>query len=146
MEQHLFKAGVFALIFDDQGHILLCHRRDNDIWNFPGGRIEAGEAPWEAVVRETKEEVCLDIEVDYLLGVYYKPDANEISFAFICNVLSGKECLTDEADQIEYFNVQKLPKNISPKQVERIKDAVNKKDSKTLFKIQRGPKTIFPTS
>ncbi len=39
----IFRIGVFALIFDDQGRVLLGHRRDIDWWNLPGGGMEAGE-------------------------------------------------------------------------------------------------------
>jgi 8-oxo-dGTP pyrophosphatase MutT (NUDIX family) len=50
-----FSIGAFAILFDDQGRVLLCHRRDRDMWNLPGGGVESGELPTEAVVRETKE-------------------------------------------------------------------------------------------
>jgi len=49
--------GAFALIFNEHQDILLCHRRDLDLWNLPGGGMEAGETPWQAVVREVEEEV-----------------------------------------------------------------------------------------
>ncbi|HKF36666.1 MAG TPA: NUDIX domain-containing protein, partial [Ktedonobacteraceae bacterium] len=39
----IFRIGVFALIFDDEGRILLGHRRDVDWWNLPGGGMEVGE-------------------------------------------------------------------------------------------------------
>ena len=43
--------GVFAIILDDGGRVLLCHRRDQDLWNLPGGGLESGETPWEALGR-----------------------------------------------------------------------------------------------
>lgn len=49
--------------------------------------------------------------------------------------------LTDEADKIEYFEVGQIPKNTSPKQVERIKDYFADK-SKTHYRIQTGPSSI----
>lgn len=52
----MFKIGAFAIILDEQGRVLLCHRRDIDAWNLPGGGLLSGEAPWQGVVRETKEE------------------------------------------------------------------------------------------
>ena len=52
----MFTIGVFAIIFDDKNRILFCHRRDHDLWNLPGGRLEKGEAPWKGVIREVKEE------------------------------------------------------------------------------------------
>jgi len=50
-----FTIGVFAVIFNKKKEILLCHRRDYDLWNLPGGGVEKGESPWQAVARETKE-------------------------------------------------------------------------------------------
>ena len=67
-----FTIAAFGLIFDQQNRILLCHRRDYNLWNLPGGTMEAGEAPWETVVRELKEETGLDVEIVRLTGVYNK--------------------------------------------------------------------------
>jgi 8-oxo-dGTP pyrophosphatase MutT (NUDIX family) len=53
----MFRLGAFAVILDEAGDVLLCHRRDLDVWNLPGGRVEQGESPWQAAVRETREEV-----------------------------------------------------------------------------------------
>ena len=44
-----FRIGAFAIIFDGRDEALLCLREDRDLWNLPGGRVELGEAPWEAV-------------------------------------------------------------------------------------------------
>jgi 8-oxo-dGTP diphosphatase len=46
--------GAFAIIVDTESRILLCHRMDLDMWNPPGGRVEVGESPSDAVVREPK--------------------------------------------------------------------------------------------
>jgi 8-oxo-dGTP pyrophosphatase MutT (NUDIX family) len=51
----MFTIGVFGMITDNEGRVLFCHRRDYDLWNLPGGGVEAGERPWEALVREIKE-------------------------------------------------------------------------------------------
>src|SRR5262245_58989496 len=70
--------GAVAVILDAEGRVLLCHRRDCDLWNLPGGGMEAGETPWQAVVREVKEEVGLDVVVTRLAGVYSKPDRADL--------------------------------------------------------------------
>ena len=81
-----------------------------------------GEAPWDGVKREVKEETGLDVEVTKLAGVYSKPGKNDMVFSFECKITSGQITLNDDADQIEYFEVGKLPTNTVPKQVGRIKD------------------------
>lgn len=136
-----FSIGIFGIIFDDQKRVLLCHRRDYDLWNLPGGGLEDGEAPWEGVKREILEETGLIVEVVRLVGVYSKTDKNEISFAFECRIISGQITLNDEADKIEYFSVDNLPENMSQKQVERIRDAVADLD-KLSMKIQTGKGSI----
>lgn len=60
----MFAIGVSAVIFDARGRVLLCHRRDMDVWNLPGGVVESGELPTEAVVREAKEETGLEVSVE----------------------------------------------------------------------------------
>jgi len=66
--------GVGAVVVD-LGKVLLVQRGVEPSlgkWSFPGGAVELGEAVRDAVVRETKEETCLDIEViqDEPMDVY----------------------------------------------------------------------------
>jgi ADP-ribose pyrophosphatase YjhB (NUDIX family) len=136
-----FTVGVFGIILDDQERVLLCHRRDYDLWNLPGGSLESGEAPWDAIVREVKEETGLEVEASRLAGVYSKPDQDEIALSFVCRSLGGELTLNDEADKIEYFAVGSLPRNTVPKQVERIKDALAN-HAATIFKTQTGKPSI----
>jgi len=135
--QPKFKIGVFGIILDDQNRILLCHRTDRDLWNLPGGGMEKGETPWQGVVREVKEETGLEIKVEKMTGVYSKPDQDMIAFAFLCTITGGNMMLTNESDKIEYFKFIELPENLSPKQVERIKDALVQNE--ILMKTQKGP-------
>jgi 8-oxo-dGTP diphosphatase len=62
---------VAALIFDEQDRILITQRHEDShlggYWEFPGGRIEEGEYPKRALVREIKEEIDIDIVVHNLL-------------------------------------------------------------------------------
>jgi len=96
-----------------------------DVWNLPGGGVESGELPTEAVVRETKEETGLDVTIEKLVGVYGKTDKDEIVFAFACQVVGGELSITDEADECQYFDIRNIPPNTSPKQVERVYDAIS---------------------
>ncbi len=66
-----------ALIFDDHNRLIITRRPEGKhlagLWEFPGGRIEAGETPQRALVREIKEELNLEIEV----GALYYQDSFE---------------------------------------------------------------------
>jgi 8-oxo-dGTP diphosphatase len=134
----MFSIGAFAIIFDESGRVLLCHRRDMDLWNLPGGGMESGELPTEAAIRETREETGLEVVVERLIGVYGKKDKNEIVFAFLCQVIGGRLSITDEADECRYFVVDAIPENTSPKQVERIIDALQP-NAQPFFRVQTGP-------
>lgn len=59
---------VTAAVLNDEGHILLIHKVDNDLWALPGGGHDAGESITNTVVREVRKETGLDVEVERLVG------------------------------------------------------------------------------
>ena len=132
-----FTVGCFGMIFSEKGEILLCHRNDMDLWNLPGGMMESGETPEQCVLREIKEETCVDAKVSRLAGIYVKPDQDDIVFSFECRIVSGEPTTSDEAQEVRYFSVDALPSNTSPKQVVRILDALQNPDT-TLLLTQTG--------
>jgi mutator protein MutT len=72
------KIGV-AIIYDRQGQILIDRRLAKGLmgglWEFPGGKIEAGETPEECIEREILEELAIEIEV----GAHFLTIAHEYS-------------------------------------------------------------------
>jgi 8-oxo-dGTP diphosphatase len=122
----MWTLGAFAIIFDTQSRVLLSHRKDMDAWNLPGGGVEYGELPTEAVIREVMEETGLEVTIERLLGVYGKVDKpDELVFSFLCRVIGGQLVLTDESDDNRYFDIASIPSNTSPRQVERIHEAIS---------------------
>lgn len=73
----LFVAAI-ALV-DSRGRILLSQRpKDKDmagLWEFPGGKLENGETPEEALVREMKEELNLSLEAQNLMPLTFASHA-----------------------------------------------------------------------
>jgi ADP-ribose pyrophosphatase YjhB (NUDIX family) len=136
-----FTIGVFGIIRDEDDRVLLFLRNDYDLWNLPGGALEKGEAPWQGVVREVKEETGYDVQVVRLAGVYSKPDKDEVVFSFECKIISGEATLNEEAKEIKYFSFNEIPKNTSQKQVKRIKDLLENGDE-LIMKIQTGKSSI----
>ena len=118
-----FRIGVYALIFE-HGRILLAHRRDIDWWNLPGGGMEIGETVEEAVCREVREETGLEVVVEKLVGVYSKPQKQEIVLSFRCRKIGGVLRETEESSECRYFAPQSLPPNTLPKHRQRIEDAM----------------------
>lgn len=63
---------VVAAVILSRGTILLHRRKKGDAlegtWEFPGGKVEEGETPVEALTREIKEELGIEIRVEEKLG------------------------------------------------------------------------------
>lgn len=114
--------GAFAIITNENNEVLFAHRNDRDVWNLPGGGLEKGEDPWDTVVREVKEETGLDVEVVKLLGVYTKPDQDDIVFNFKCQRINDSLRLNKEARDLRYFKPEDIPSNTLPRHIERVHD------------------------
>ncbi len=67
---------AFAIILHSN-QILLVKARDKSNWQLPGGRIEPGETPIQAVAREVHEETGLKAQVGRLTGRYRRGDGSE---------------------------------------------------------------------
>ena len=82
---------VAAVIFDEQGRIFATQRgygEWKDWWEFPGGKIEAGETPQQALRREIQEELDAEIEVGELLRTidYDYPQFHLTMHCFKCRI------------------------------------------------------------
>jgi len=115
-----FTVGAFGIITDEKDRVLLYLRNDYELWNLPGGAVENGETPWDCVIREVKEETGLNTEIEKLVGIYSKPERNELVFSYKCSIVSGNLELNEEAKELMYFPVEEIPSNTIPKHVERI--------------------------
>ena len=72
----------------------------NGGWEFPGGKIETGETPEEALIREIKEELNVDIKVGNNLGSieYDYPTFHLSMNTFLCEIIKGEIVLLEHDD------------------------------------------------
>ena len=77
-----FTVGANCVIVRDDGAILLVRQVYRSRWGLPGGLLERGEAPADAVVREVAEEVGLDVEVVGEPAVVVAPDPRRVDVVF----------------------------------------------------------------
>lgn len=85
-------------------------------WEFPGGKVEPGESPEEALVREIREELATDIRVErYVTTIEWDYPAFHLSMrCYLCSVLSGSLTLLEHEaaawlDREHLHAVQWLP-------------------------------------
>lgn len=91
-----------------------------DGWEFPGGKVEPGETPQQALVRELKEELAIDVSVgEFICTVDYDYPAFHLTMhCFYCTIAGGKtpELLEHEAarwlNRAELHSVDWLPADI----------------------------------
>lgn len=116
----LLLVGAAAVVVNDRGEVLLHRRSDNGLWWLPGGSIEPGENPADAVVREVWEETGVHVIPERLVGVfsgpeYYSqyPNGDEsmyVSLTFACRPIGGEPLVNDdESLDVRYFAVDALP-------------------------------------
>lgn len=115
---------AFALIFNDKDQVLLVNHKPTekksadfaDRFSMPGGTVEFGETFVDALRREVKEELDLDIFDEQLINHndYIKIDKHWIALNFTAKTNSVPKNLEPEKiSQIEFFDIDKVPENIS---------------------------------
>ncbi len=103
-------------------------------WEFPGGKVEPGETPQQALVREIQEELAVKIEVGELIDtIEYDYPAFHLSMdCFWCNIVDG-EIILKEAEAAkwlhkdELYSVNWLPADIAL--IKKIQNSLIMRDS-----------------
>lgn len=109
----LLPAAIGIVLNDDLSQILLIKRRDVPVWVLPGGGIEAGELPSDALKREIFEETGVHVKIIRPCAEY--SPANRLSaltFIFLCQIQEGNLSLSEETAEIAFFPLVQLPKSL----------------------------------
>lgn len=111
---------VTAAIIRRDGKILICQRPANKncglLWEFPGGKIEAGETGEQCIIRECQEELSVTLSVERKLTdiVFESPDRTVHLHFYICEIAAGSLILTEHNNLAWVDNVEILDYNFCP--------------------------------
>jgi ADP-ribose pyrophosphatase YjhB (NUDIX family) len=88
------------------GCVLLVHENyGRRRWSLPGGVVELGETPWEAAVREAREEVGVEVNIRHLAAVCFvrhRPErADALAFGFVGEIVRGLPTVADPTEIAE---------------------------------------------
>jgi 8-oxo-dGTP pyrophosphatase MutT (NUDIX family)/DNA-binding XRE family transcriptional regulator len=115
---------AFVVLRDAAGRVLIAEREDGKGWNLPGGGVQPGESPWEAALRETREEVGVEAALTRLAGLYWVPSGRAVVFLFEGRVAAGKARPFAEPKSVAWSDPAALPSSMLPRHAERVRDVV----------------------
>jgi 8-oxo-dGTP diphosphatase len=106
---------VVAALIEKNKKILLCQRKEADsyglLWEFPGGKVERNESFFEAIKREIKEELNIEIGPQQIIKEFY--DENEYLMLKVhlirCSIRKGKPTPC-ECKNFGFFSFQEIEK------------------------------------
>lgn len=120
---------VCAAIIHDSA-ILMVHHQESarNYWTLPGGHVEPGEYPEEAIVREVQEEVCLPVRVvrtlfDQELPRTYSDVEGAVCRCYLVQVVSDKEpAVGYDPEEVHLHPDAKLLRGIAWRSLQVMKD------------------------
>lgn len=111
---HKFTVGVFAIIFDEDDRILCVKRNYADkSWTTPGGGMDSGESPFEALAREVKEETGYIVNPKTMthLGTYSSTFKDDLVLSIKAEIIDREDWHpNNEISEVRFFSRSELPK------------------------------------
>ncbi|KPJ54962.1 hypothetical protein AMJ47_02755 [Parcubacteria bacterium DG_72] len=132
--------GCGALIVNDKNETLLVKRtsksqNEASFWSKPGGTVEFNEKVEDAIKREIKEELGVDIELTKQLGftnhILNSENQHWVAIHYLAKIINGEPCIMepDKIEEIKWFNFNNLPANITQTTKDPIRDYLGQVDT-----------------
>jgi 8-oxo-dGTP diphosphatase len=105
---------VVAALIEERGRILLSRRRPDqslpNCWEFPGGKVEPGESPESALVREIEEELGCRVAVGAIFEVVFHayPDLDLYMLVYRCQITAGVP-VPRQVAAVDWFDPRVIP-------------------------------------
>jgi mutator protein MutT len=105
-----YRFGAHAIIFNTEGHVLLLKKTYGDKgWSLPGGGVDPGETIHQALLRECREELGIEVQDVVLTGFYYHSRLNAQVGIFRCSIPKGSEIiLSSEHSEYKWMHLSEL--------------------------------------
>jgi 8-oxo-dGTP diphosphatase len=109
------KLVVAGLVVDERGLVLITQRRADQalggLWEFPGGKIESGEAPAHALHRELVEELGAAVDVGQVWDVLHHeyPTFELLMIVYRCRLRAGETARAVEVADLRWVPASELP-------------------------------------
>lgn len=107
-------------IIIEEGKILLLHRKDENHWEVPGGKVEEDESPTQAAIREAEEEIGVEIELErpFYTGEFQHNDQLFEWNSYISSIEDGRPEIREEDkfDDMKWFSLEEFEacKDLAP--------------------------------
>ena len=94
---------VMAAVVQREGRYMICRRgpgrRLEGVWEFPGGKLEAGETPEQGLARELREELKIETQVGQILDAQLESEFNEfLILYYLVRITEGAPALTEHSE------------------------------------------------
>lgn len=138
------KVDIRAVVFDEEGRILLVKECADGLWSLPGGWSDVGYSPSEVAEKEVKEESGLDVKAERLLAVMdMRKHPHPVipfyvyKFFILCRITGGTFTEAFDIQGKGFFPLDELPplslERVLPEQIERMSLLARNENSPVYF-------------
>jgi ADP-ribose pyrophosphatase YjhB (NUDIX family) len=135
-----------ALFVDDEDRVLLVKPTYKQSWDIPGGYVEPGESPYQACIREVREELGIAPEIGRLLVVDWAPndaEGDKILFVFDGGGLTDNDIAQitlQDSELLEYnfFRRSKFVEHLTGRLARRVGAACDARHREEVHYLEHG--------